>query len=95
MRILVKSKSENVREPYAHLMPIIQELIKHGNEVIDKEIFKLYTHDVVCFLKRPIDFDVLESTVEFPANIKLIKDKNSILDKNTWVEIRGGLEQEK
>lgn len=71
---------------FSNLEPIVTYLIEHGNET---EGFKLEKDGWICEFKRPIDFELVENNFEFPNNVTISKENNSILDHNTWVEIKG------
>jgi len=93
MKKSIESVSNNPKDPFAHLIPIVDELVQAGNELVHKKIFHLDPDGWRCLFKKPIDFNLLERKFNFPNNIELSRQHDSILDINTWVEIRGGFEK--
>jgi len=93
MKKNIKNASNNPKDPFAHLIPIVDELIQAGNELVHKELFHLDPDGWRCLLRKSIDFDLLERKFNFPEHFELSRKCDSILDTNTWVEIRGGFEE--
>ena len=89
-KLSILAKSNDSRKPFGHLEVIIQALLSSGNKLVYNDAFHLDPDGWRCLLENPIDFGLLESKFEFPENIQLSRDHDSILDTNTWVEIRGG-----
>jgi hypothetical protein len=87
----ILTSSNDTCPPFQHLVPIIEALIEGGNEPVSSDWFCLDQDGWCCLLKNPIDFDLLESKFEFPSSISLSRKDNSILDTQTWIEIKGGV----
>ena len=75
-------------DPYTHLIPIVELLIVAGN-TSTHEGFYFDRDGWRCDLVDPIDFDLIEKTFDLPSTILLSRENDSILCRNTWVEIKG------
>jgi hypothetical protein len=94
MKVVIQPYPASVSEkPYAHLIPVAHALIEHGNQASRPEIFFLDRDGWRCDLRKPIDFDFLCTTFEFPKTIILSESLDKIFCQNTWVEIKGGVEE--
>ena len=79
----IDARSDDPERPYANLQPIIDALVRAGNEVIDGG-FQLTPGGWECLLARPIDFEIVSTRFVLPANVEASPDIDSILDRDTW-----------
>jgi len=78
---------------YAHLEPIVDALIEDGNQLINTKFYT--TRDGWrCDLEKPINFELLKEKFEFPKSIELLEEKDAIVCRNSWIEIRGNVSNE-
>jgi hypothetical protein len=83
--------------PYENLLPIVELLLAHGNELVEgpdrhvplagTDVFVLERDGPVCNLGWPIDIDLVRSEFVLPADIRGSED--GILDISTWCRISG------
>ena len=89
----MKTKLEyvpNNEPPHAHMETLVDLLLNHGNTLARED---RWHHDMaaqICFLSKPIDFDLVESHFELPANVHLTKERDAIECDETWRTIQGG-----
>ncbi len=81
-------KSADPERPFANLLPIVDALIRSGNEALD-EGFRLNPDGWRCRLARPLDFSLIRETFDIPSNVVLSPDHDTILDRLTWCSIEG------
>ncbi|HRH40530.1 MAG TPA: hypothetical protein PKY82_02715 [Pyrinomonadaceae bacterium] len=79
------------RMPYQHLEPVVETLLKAGNQPTYDTVFYVTQGGWEGALKKPIDFNLLREKFEFPESIVLNEAQDSIFCKNTWIEIRGNV----
>lgn len=85
---VIEKWSPDPSRPYANLLPIVEALVRFGNEtseggfVSDPSGFR-------CMMTRPLDLDLVEATFELPPNISLSRDFDSIHDRLSWSIIEG------
>ena len=91
-KILPESKSQT--DPFYHLRPVIECLIKGGNRPLHHEVFYMDRDGWRCDMIDIIDFDLLEKKFDFPPTIILSRKDDHILDRLTWVEIKGGSQKD-
>lgn len=99
MKIIISSSSKAGDKPYSHLEPIVEQLLSAGNELSDPlpnfplegKGFYMDRDGWKCDLKKPIDFKLIDNKFELPKSILISEKNNSILCKNTWIEIRGDI----
>jgi hypothetical protein len=85
--------------PYSNLCPIVEALIARGNapspvrsgHVLNPLGFYEDRDGWVCDLRDLIDFAYLEREFSFPMSISLNHEANTISDRNSWIQIRGGI----
>jgi hypothetical protein len=87
----IDAMSPEDRLPYTHLEPIVDALIRAGNEVSGPEKFYMDRDGWRCDLKRPIDFPLLQERFDLPSSILLSESFDSILCQNSWIEIEGSV----
>lgn len=75
--------------PYAHMLPIVELLLRHGNGLAENGPFYQDRDGWRCDLCRPIDFQLVRSSFILPSSIKLVPEHDSILCRNTWTVITG------
>lgn len=82
-------------EPYGPLAPIVELLLRSGNALTypDKQTkhkgFMPTQGGWTCYLDKPIDFELVANSFEFPAKVHLSRDEDTIFDERTWVAIEG------
>lgn len=76
-------------QPYAHLIPIVELLLRHGNDLAESGPFYQDRDGWTCDLCRPIDFQLVRSSFALPSSIRLAPEQDSILCENTWTVIAG------
>ncbi|MCX6900057.1 MAG: hypothetical protein NT105_15335 [Verrucomicrobia bacterium] len=76
--------------PYAHLDPVIDFLLLHGNALTTPRRWEKDKDGWYCQLRRPIRFDLLRDHFDFSQSILLSDEDNSVLCQNTWIQIKGG-----
>jgi hypothetical protein len=74
---------------YAHMLPIVELLLRHGNALAENGPFYQDRDGWRCDLCRPIDFQLVRSSFILPASTKLVPEHDSILCLNTWTVITG------
>lgn len=76
---------------YHHLNPVVEYLLKKGNESSNNFIWGSNRTGYFCHLKGKIDFAQLLETFDFPESIKLSEDNQSIDCFNTYSIIKGDM----
>lgn len=77
-------------KPYSHLLPMVDALLREGNEPVTPEVFFQDRDGWRCELRRPIDFELIRNEFDLPSSIILSDENDAILCENTWIEIKGG-----
>lgn len=80
-----------VRPPYAHLQPIVDLLLKHGNQSAYEFLWGENRTGFFCHLSKPIDFDLIDRTFELPESVRLFPEQGSIECFVTRAMIKGGM----
>jgi hypothetical protein len=88
IRITVRPRSS--RPPFGHLDPLVETLLAAGNKRAHPELFLPDNYHWTCFLKRPIDFELVRRTFDLPPSITLEEERGSIFDSQGFIEITGG-----
>ncbi len=95
MRAVISPISKNVDRPYENLLPIVSLLLTNGNELATNgsidESFYFTQGGWMCDLIQPIDFDLINKEFEFPESITIDQVDQSILDRKSWIIIRGNV----
>lgn len=73
---------------YSHLQPIVDYLIKHGNESVNDYIWGNNRTGYFCHLKHDIDFSAIKENFIIPDSIKINESNQSIDCFNTYSIIR-------
>jgi hypothetical protein len=81
----------SARPVYSHLEPIVDLLLKEGNELARGYRWGENRTGYYCFLVKPVDFDLIESTFLLPPNVRLDRDEDSVECDVTWASIKGGM----
>ncbi len=86
---------------YEHLLPIVEVLIQHGNRLAMGPDWVANTYGYrfrmnakdgwVCVLENPIDVELIRSSFILPSSIIVAEDGRSIFDRDSWIEIQGGM----
>jgi hypothetical protein len=74
---------------YAHLEPILDLLLDNGNRLSTEYRWGEDRTGYFCHFRLPLNFDLIESTFELPAFIRLYPDEDKIGCNVSWVTIRG------
>jgi len=69
---------------YAHLQPVVDWLLSHGNELAYDFMWGNNRTGYFCHLKRDIDFEGLEKNFKFPESIVIDKKNQTIDCHNTY-----------
>jgi hypothetical protein len=84
----IAPNSTDHSRPFENLLPLVDLLVASGNRAVDGG-FLLNPDGWRCRLADPIDFDLVRTTFELPANIQISEDLDSILDRLSWCVIEG------
>jgi hypothetical protein len=87
------SFDSSTRPVYSHLEPIVDLLLQHGNELARPYRWGENRSGFFCFLAKPIDFDLIESTFVLPEIVRLARYEGSVECDVTWATIKGGMGQ--
>jgi hypothetical protein len=90
-RMKIESVSKDPHRPYAHLVPIVDALVRDGNVPVDGETFYLDRDGWRCDLAKPINFELVEQMFDLPESILLSRANDAILCQNSWIEIKGNV----
>nr|WP_199042400.1 hypothetical protein [Dyella sp. ASV24] len=82
----------SIRPVYLHLEPIVDLLLAHGNELSKEYKWGEDRTGFYCALKRPLDFERIETTFNVPSFVRFDRDGDVIECDKTWATIRGGVE---
>lgn len=66
------------RAVYCIFDPVIDLLLKNGNELRDQFRWGANQTGFTCVLKRPINFDLIDSTFILPPNVAIDRERNII-----------------
>jgi hypothetical protein len=79
--------------PYAHLVPLVEALIEHGNELAhpptDGGVFSVNQGGWVAYLRKRIDWPWVEENFELPELLRYDAKEDEIFDHKNWVSILG------
>jgi hypothetical protein len=81
----------HVRPVYAHLEPIVDLLLTHGNRLAHKYRWGENRTGPFCHFSDALNFDLIENTFEIPPYIRLDRQNGSIECDQTWACIVGGV----
>jgi hypothetical protein len=79
------------RPVYSHLEPIVDLLLRNGNELALPFRWGENRSGFFCHLARPIDFALIESTFVLPASVRLSRGEGSVECDVTWASIKGDM----
>lgn len=83
------SKDNFVGKPrYSLLDPVLDLLLSHGNELATSDRWCSNPTGYFALLKRPIDFDLVESKFDLPTSVSLDRSYGEIDYGNGTVVIR-------
>jgi hypothetical protein len=85
------SFDSSTRPVYTHLEPIVDLLLQHGNSLARPYRWGENRSGFFCFLAKPIDFDLIESTFVLPETVRLARSEGSVECDVTWAIIKGGV----
>jgi hypothetical protein len=78
---------------YAHLVPLVEALIEHGNELAfppsDGGVFGGDQGGPVAFLTGRIDWKWVQDNFELPDLVRYDPEQDEIFDNKNWISIRG------
>lgn len=86
--IAISKSSPDESRPYANLLPIVEELVRRGNELRDGG-FVSDPSGWRCAMVHPLDLDHVDGTFELPPNVSLSREHDSIHDRLSWSVIEG------
>jgi hypothetical protein len=95
-RVIIVEGDPDSPEPYVHLAPIVEFLLRNGNALCDRarqsrnKGFANSQGGWGCCLAQPIDFALVEARFELPSTVHLRRDQDSIFCERTWISIDGG-----
>ena len=69
MKTKINPESGDSGRPYAHLLPIVQFIVGHGNEAYKSEFFYNTQDGWRCDLKQLIDLDEVENNFDLPDTV--------------------------
>ena len=80
---------------YAHLVPLVEALIEHGNELANPPsgggVFGGDQGGPVAFLTKRIDWDWVQANFELPDLVRYDRTDDEIFDHKNWISIRGSV----
>jgi hypothetical protein len=79
------------RPVYTHLDPIVELLLRSGNRLARDYRWGENRTGFFCFFAGPIDFDLIEQTLELPSFVRLDREHDVIECDRTWASIKGGM----
>ncbi|MDT7570251.1 MAG: hypothetical protein QOE05_425 [Actinomycetota bacterium] len=81
---------------YAHLVPLVEGLIEHGNELANPPskggVFGGDQGGPVAFLTKRIDWDWVQENFELPDLVRYDGKDDEIFDHKNWISIRGSVQ---
>jgi hypothetical protein len=80
-----------MRPEYFHLEPIVDLLLKNGNQLAKTYRWGENRTGFFCFLARPLDFDLIESTFIVPEFVRLDREHDVIECDKKWASIKGSM----
>lgn len=89
--VTTSSFDSSIRPVYTHLEPIVDLLLQHGNELARPYRWGENRSGFFCFLAKPIDFHLIESTFMLPETVRLERSEGSVECDATWAVIKGGM----
>ena len=85
---MIEIQSQLKGSKFAHLDPIVDSLIKHGNSIVSGNSRWIETKDGwLCVLSKPIDFSLISREFKLPPSIKCYPSRGSIACDTTWSAI--------
>ena len=83
---------DGTEQPFRNLLPIVHALVAHGNRVRPPGTPFYQDRDGWrCDFVEPIDFALIDRLFELPPMIELSRTWGTVLDRDTWIVIEGGL----
>ena len=83
--------------PYTHLLPLVQALVDHGNQVTlpgpRGELFAPSQGGYVAYLADRIDWAWLHEAFELPETLRYNAERDEIFDSRNWVSVLGSQQQ--
>ena len=93
----IEADPADVHRPYTHLVPLVQGLLEHGNELVDPppdgEVFSPSQGGWVAYLRNRIDWHWVQETFELPDLVRYDKGDDEIFDHKHWISILGSQKQ--
>jgi hypothetical protein len=82
---------------YAHLVPLVEALIEHGNELAnppsDGGLFGGDQGGPVAHLAKRIDWAWVQENFELPDLVRYDPKEDEIFDHKNWISIRGSVKK--
>jgi hypothetical protein len=84
--------------PYAHLLPIVDALVRHGNSPVTPDNlsptgphgFYMDKDGWRCDLRDRLDVGLIARTFDLPPTITVDPRGKSLSCRQTWIEVAGG-----
>lgn len=73
---------------HAHLEVVVDYLLSHGNTLSHAYRWGSNREGYFCYVAKPIDFERLEASFEFPPTIVMGKERNVISCRKTGCVIK-------
>ena len=89
--VVAGDPSEQSAVIYEHLQPIVEALLRAGNQLARKDRWGSTKEGFVCYLQDPIDFALVSSMFALPESIVLSQQRNLIACSKTWATIYGNI----
>lgn len=89
-KIQIQTMSADKTLPiYAHLEPIVTVLLAHGNLLARSDRWGSTRDGFVCYLQKPIDFELIREKFELPGSVVLAESKDLVACEDSWATIYG------
>lgn len=86
--IEISDRSEDEARPYKNLVPIVEFLVAHQNDLLDGG-FLLNPDGWRCRMSKPLDLVLVRQHFALPDTILVSDCHDSILDQLSWCVIEG------
>jgi hypothetical protein len=91
-KVPIEAGVDGGERPFRNLLPIVDALVAHGNRVRPPgRPFYQDRDGWRCDLVAPIEFELIERLFELPSMIEVSRTWGTVLDRDTWIVIEGGL----
>ena len=91
-KITIAEEPANLGAPlFRHLQPIVDALLRSGNRLARSDCWGSTRDGFVCYLRDPIDFELVRSMFQLPESIVLSEARDLIACQKTWATIYGNM----